>query len=43
MTTEATGNHEVGEERMKSNDTILVKGIVVVVASPGTVELNNQN
>ena len=43
MATEAASDEHIGEERMKSDDAILIKGIVVIVTSPGTVELNSQN
>lgn len=34
---EACCDEHVGEERVQAYDAILVKGIVVIVASPGTV------
>lgn len=43
MTTEAASQEHIGEERMESNDAILVKVVVVIVAGPGAVELNSQD
>lgn len=36
MATEAATDEHVGEERVEANDAILIKGIVVIIASPST-------